>query len=439
MKRISNRFVKIPVIWLLSLMIVNASDIVEVADRSGKFKVLLTAANKAGLVEALKSEGPLTVLAPTDEAFAKLPKGVLSELLKPENKEKLASILKYHVIPSKVDARKIASLEVAVTLQGGELPISIKNGRLTAGPANITGTDIMASNGIIHIVDQVLLPPEESPGEKLAKLIEEAVEAGAPLYNKGQQEACAVIYKMAVKSLSIAGKEVLSKESLKLLENALNRIEHSKSASSKAWTLRGALDRVYEDISKNEKQADVIESSKTSNEEANFKVLVEAGLPEGFPKPGSVNEIVIKEYPVYRAARASGASMQNVAFMRLFTHIKQNGISMTAPVEMEIDSETAQRQNMSFLYSNKRIGKTGATGLGIEVLDLPAQKYLSIGIRGSESKTAIKSAMNKLEDWLSANKHYMADGKPRLLGYNSPMVPKEKRFWEVQIPVKSLH
>ena len=417
-----------------------ASDIVEVASKSGKFKILLTAATEAGLVDALKSKGPLTVLAPTDEAFGKLPKGTVAELLKPANKEKLASILKYHVISGKVDARKVASLQSAQTLLGEEVQIDIKNGRLTVGGANVIGTDINASNGIIHVIDSVLLPPEKSVSQELSKIIETAIESGAPLYNKGQREACVAIYKITVQSIIVAAKDELSAAALKDLKTALNKIKNTHSTSSNAWTLRGALDRTYkalESMEESKMQTTKVSSNPTSSSNNNFKVLLEANLPEGFPKPGPLNEVIIKEYPVYRAARVGGAGMQNVAFMRLFAHIKQNNISMTAPVEMAIDGDTAKRQSMAFLYGNKTLGKAGTMTGGVKVLDLPARNYVSIGLSGAESPAAIKAAVTKLKKWLSNNQQYSADGEPRLLGYNSPMVPRDKRFWEVQIPIKS--
>ena len=91
---------------------------------------------------------------------------------------------------------------------------------------------------------------------------------------------------------------------------------------------------------------------------------------------------------------------------------------------------------MSFLYASTDIGRTGKAGNGVRVVDLPAQQYVSIGMTGMESTQAVKKALDKLKVWLKENRNYKADGEPRLLGYNSPMVPSNKRFWEVQIPVK---
>ena len=133
-------------------------NIVEVAASAGSFKTLLAAAEAAGLVEALSGEGPLTVFAPTDEAFAKLPEGTVEALLK--DKEKLAAILKYHVVSGKVMAADVVKLngKTAKTLQGGELTIKIDGETVHIGSAKVIKVDVAASNGVIHVIDTVLLP-----------------------------------------------------------------------------------------------------------------------------------------------------------------------------------------------------------------------------------------------------------------------------------------
>jgi uncharacterized surface protein with fasciclin (FAS1) repeats len=132
-------------------------DIVDTAVAAGSFKTLAAALQAADLIEALKSDGPFTVFAPTDEAFAKLPKGTVESLLKPENKEKLASILKYHVVSGKVTSGQVVKLDAAKTLQGGEVKIDASNG-VKINDANVTKADVPASNGVIHVIDTVLLP-----------------------------------------------------------------------------------------------------------------------------------------------------------------------------------------------------------------------------------------------------------------------------------------
>lgn len=134
-------------------------DIVDTAAGAGSFKTLVSAVKAAGLVETLKGKGPYTVFAPTDEAFAKLPKGTLEELLKPENKKKLQSILTYHVVAGKVTAADVVKLKSAKSVQGQELSINAKDG-VKVGSAKVVKTDIECTNGVIHVIDTVLLPKE---------------------------------------------------------------------------------------------------------------------------------------------------------------------------------------------------------------------------------------------------------------------------------------
>lgn len=133
-------------------------DIVDVAVAAGSFKTLVAAVQAAGLVDALKGEGPLTVFAPTDEAFAKLPAGTVEYLLRPENKDKLAAVLTYHVVPGRVTAAEVVNLSSAKTVNGRALRISTLDGSVMIDDARVTATDIMASNGVIHVIDSVVLP-----------------------------------------------------------------------------------------------------------------------------------------------------------------------------------------------------------------------------------------------------------------------------------------
>jgi uncharacterized surface protein with fasciclin (FAS1) repeats len=133
-------------------------DIVEVAASAGSFKTLVAAVQAAGLVDALKGQGPLTVFAPTDEAFNKLPAGTVENLLKPENKDKLIAVLTYHVVPGRVTASEVVNLDSAKTINGGSLKISAREGKVMVDDAHVTATDIMASNGVIHVIDSVVLP-----------------------------------------------------------------------------------------------------------------------------------------------------------------------------------------------------------------------------------------------------------------------------------------
>ena len=135
-------------------------DIVDTAVGAGQFKTLAAALGAAGLVETLKGPGPFTVFAPTDEAFANLPAGTVENLLKPENKAKLAAILTYHVVPGAVKAEQVTKLDEAKTVNGAMVKVSTEDGKVMINDAAVVKADIEASNGVIHVIDKVILPPE---------------------------------------------------------------------------------------------------------------------------------------------------------------------------------------------------------------------------------------------------------------------------------------
>jgi uncharacterized surface protein with fasciclin (FAS1) repeats len=141
----------------LAALPASAGDIVDTAV-AGKFNTLVAAVKAAGLVDTLKGEGPFTVFAPTDEAFAKLPAGTLESLLKPENKARLQSILTYHVVPGKVMSRDVVKLDSARTVQGSSVAIKTHDGKVMVNGARVIKADVETSNGVIHVIDTVILP-----------------------------------------------------------------------------------------------------------------------------------------------------------------------------------------------------------------------------------------------------------------------------------------
>ena len=134
------------------------SDIVDTAVQAGQFQTLAAALDAAGLIGTLKGDGPFTVFAPTDEAFAKLPEGTVEELLKPENKDQLIAILTYHVVPGRVAAADVVKLSEATTVNGADVMIEVEGGSVMVDNATVIATDIETSNGIIHVIDTVILP-----------------------------------------------------------------------------------------------------------------------------------------------------------------------------------------------------------------------------------------------------------------------------------------
>jgi uncharacterized surface protein with fasciclin (FAS1) repeats len=147
------------VIGLISVQAIAADDIVATAKAAGSFKTLTAALDAAGKTSMLQEKGPYTVFAPTDEAFAALPKGTVDDLLKPENKEKLGKILAYHVLSGKVMAADVKTMK-AKSANGADLNVKVDDGKVTVNDAKVVKADVAASNGVIHVIDKVLLPPQ---------------------------------------------------------------------------------------------------------------------------------------------------------------------------------------------------------------------------------------------------------------------------------------
>jgi uncharacterized surface protein with fasciclin (FAS1) repeats len=135
-----------------------SADIVETAAAAGQFETLAAALEAAGLTDTLKGDGPFTVFAPTGEAFAKLPEGTIESLLKSENRDQLVAILTYHVVPGKVTAAEVATLDETATVNGADLTIDASGSRVKVNDAEVITADVAASNGVIHVIDTVLLP-----------------------------------------------------------------------------------------------------------------------------------------------------------------------------------------------------------------------------------------------------------------------------------------
>jgi uncharacterized surface protein with fasciclin (FAS1) repeats len=135
-----------------------AKDIVDTAASAGSFNTLVAAVKAAGLVDTLKGDGPFTVFAPTDDAFAKLPAGTVENLLKPENRDQLVKILTYHVVAGNVMAKDVVKLKEAKTVEGGNVQIHVMGKKVRINDSNVVKTDIAATNGVIHVIDTVLMP-----------------------------------------------------------------------------------------------------------------------------------------------------------------------------------------------------------------------------------------------------------------------------------------
>jgi uncharacterized surface protein with fasciclin (FAS1) repeats len=227
----------------------SSKNIVETAASVGKFKTLIAATQAAGLADTLQGAGPFTVFAPTDEAFSKLPKGAVESLLKSENREKLAAILKYHVVPGNVSLSKALEAGMGKTVLGPSLTFKFGDGRVQIGTAGLLTADVAASNGTIHVIDSVLLPPAASEATASAanarELIELAIERGVPLFNDRHHDACKAVYEVTSHALLNMPSNVLKSDARDKLSSALAKIQVDSSAGAQAWTLRHALDAVH--------------------------------------------------------------------------------------------------------------------------------------------------------------------------------------------------
>ncbi|MEM6363543.1 MAG: fasciclin domain-containing protein [Planctomycetota bacterium] len=218
-------------------------NLAETAQATPGFGTLVAAAQAAGLVGALTGDDDLTILAPTDDAFAKLPAGTLDNLLKPENKSQLADILKFHVIPGRVYSDEALASGSAGTLQGTAVQFFNGNSGATVNGAKLVTTDLDASNGVIHVIDTVLLPPAQSASAVDPRgMIRDAIASGSALYNAGHHAACASIYEATMTDLMNA--DVSS--SLKgHMTSVLSQAAGTSCQTTRAWTLRRGLDQMY--------------------------------------------------------------------------------------------------------------------------------------------------------------------------------------------------
>lgn len=251
-----------------SVLIPAKKNIVQTAVGSHDFTTLVAAVKAAGLADTLSGSGPFTVFAPTDAAFAKVPKEVLQKLLLPENKDTLTKILTYHVVSGRAYASDAATLSKAATVAGEQISLSLKDGRLQVNDSKITKTDIDTSNGVIHVIDSVLIPPSVNlstlvdasssvaPAVRVASnnmsaassdLITLAIERGVPLFNDGNPAACAAVYEVTIAAL--LERSTLTATSRSTLNMALSTGRAQSDATERAWIFRRALDQAANQMS----------------------------------------------------------------------------------------------------------------------------------------------------------------------------------------------
>ncbi|MES2523750.1 MAG: fasciclin domain-containing protein [Gemmatimonadota bacterium] len=218
-----------------------SASIPQVARTAGQFTTLLAAVEAAGLTETLLGRGPFTLFAPTDDAFRRLPGTTVKDLLRPENREKLATILKYHVVAGRVTAAQASALRSAETVAGATVRISTSGDELRINDATVRIADVPASNGLIHVIDRVLLPTDERSGgaNTPLDLIAFATDRGSRFLNNGQADASVAVYELATNALLALGTQ-LPNDARQALRRAL--ADTRSTARDRAFALRVGLD-----------------------------------------------------------------------------------------------------------------------------------------------------------------------------------------------------
>ena len=218
----------------------------ELAVSSGRLDTLVAAVKAAGLAGALSGDGPFTVFAPTDEAFSKLPDGTVATLLEPGNRELLVRILKHHVVAGRLAASDLVGRDSVETLAGTELDLEVARGRLLVGEAVVESADLGASNGVVHLIDRVLMPPREQP--PLMTLLERAVGRGAPLFNDGNTAACAAVYATALEAAVLVEDFGIEAPARRRIRARLDEIAAMNDPREQAWAYRRIIDSLVSSL-----------------------------------------------------------------------------------------------------------------------------------------------------------------------------------------------
>ena len=384
------------------------ADLLEALQADGRFRTLLAALEQADRIVLLQGEGPLTLFGPTDEAFAALPAATRSRLFAAGSQAELQRVLDHHVVLARVTSADLLKKTSVGTRGGSQLPV-----RLRVGEARVTQADIVCRNGILHVLDRVLLPPAkvrpgggEASSAEAWKILRAAIDRGAPLFNEGDIAGCAKVYdEAAAKVLGTEG-ALPAWDRMRL---AAVRAKPYDGVAAQAWALRGAFDRILE--------------------RGLFKPRLEAALPAAYPGPSPLGRIVRKAYPASRVARTPGGT----SFWALFNHIKKHGVRMTTPVVETLDSQ-GQIEGMAFLYEKPDQGTTGVHG-DVTVADVAPVTVLSLAMRGERTEALRQAAQALMKARLTAE-GLEAVGAWRVLRYHGPAVPAARRVWELQVALR---
>jgi uncharacterized surface protein with fasciclin (FAS1) repeats len=218
------------------------------AQSAGTFNTLLAAVGAAGLGDVLSGPGPFTVFAPTDDAFDALPAGTVESLLKPENKQKLIDILKYHVVSGRVYDNDAVKAGRATTLLGRTVDVNFSAAGIKINDASVIAKNIDTTNGVVHVIDSVLIPSSLSPRTTIGYL-NDAINRGAPMFNAGNHGECSKIYMDTMGTILSAGIEHADPHTMSIVEQAVNNARNTHNMTDRAWVLRRGMDSLYARLS----------------------------------------------------------------------------------------------------------------------------------------------------------------------------------------------
>jgi len=241
-----------------SVLVPESKSILELAQSTSDLSTLVAAVSASGIGDQLGPDnGPFTVFAPVNSAFASLPSGVVEDLLKPSNRTKLIDILGLHIVPGQIMSNQLLNSKRARSYFGNTIEFGITDGQLQVQGATIISADIQAGNGVIHLIDTVIAKSEELENENATprsnelnqeaiRLYELAINRGVPLYNAGQEAGCASVYEITIESMIALGSDTLDSRAIERLEMGLAEAESESDNATRAWIYRRALDGAYE-------------------------------------------------------------------------------------------------------------------------------------------------------------------------------------------------
>ena len=230
-----------------SVLLPKMDSIPATAKAAGQFNTLLAAVDAAGLADVLSGPGPFTVFAPTDDAFKALPAGTVESLLKPENKQQLVDILKYHVVSGRIYDNDAVKAGRAKTLLGRSVQVGLSANGISINESSVVAKNIDATNGVVHVIDAVLIPSAMS-SQDVRKSISAAIERGVPVYNNGHHQRCCNIYMQTMESIEAAGIEGADSHTMQMVTTTLNAARHTHNMSDRAWVLRRGMDSLYQRV-----------------------------------------------------------------------------------------------------------------------------------------------------------------------------------------------